>query len=99
MVTNANVPNTATTTGDDDDDNNNSNNNRSYPTHGFGYDWSGKHLESDEEDDFLQRIVHGSCQGGGCHNTGERLTCHMSEHMDLFMVRCFFNFFYNHFCF
>ena len=63
--------------------------NRAYQPHRPGYHWERAKQpqdDNDDDEDFLQRIVHGSCQGvPGCQ--GENLTCHMAEQLDLFTVR------------
>ena len=61
---------------------------RAYQPHRPGYHWEpAKQPLYDDNDDFLQRIVHGSCQGvPSCQ--GDNLTCHsMAEQLDLFTVR------------
>jgi len=50
----------------------------------------GECIEDEEDDDdFMMRIVHGSCQGvfpseGNC----QKVTCQMSEQLDLLTVCC-----------
>ena len=63
--------------------------NRAYQPHRPGYHWEPAkqpHDDTDDGDDFLQRIVHGSCQGvPGCQ--GETLSCHIIEQLDVLTVR------------